>query len=102
MPTAKWPDLTITHEDNPILGQIVRAATNTGRPKTPIFTMMSTVPRGMTEKEAEELIRQQMNDAYERAHPNGCPKRRAQDSNPSAVNAVTVSNRSPDLQGSPS
>ena len=47
-----------------------RAATDTGRPKTPIFVMSGQLPEGMT---AHEVAQRALLEAYERAHPHGCP-----------------------------
>lgn len=80
----KWPDFSLTlsvHRGTDIW--IVK--TDTGRPKTPVFSLMLTNGMGvMNREEAEQAARVELDTRYARAHPSGCGmERKADDSNAS-------------------
>lgn len=49
------------------------AATNTGRPGTPIFRIALPVDGAMPEAYVKDLVREELEAVYHRVHPNGCP-----------------------------
>jgi hypothetical protein len=69
----KWPEIELVRH----APDHVTVETDTGRPKTPIFALHfkgDAVPF-WTDAELLEHGRQKMQEAYENAHPEGCPTR---------------------------
>lgn len=76
MPIPKFPDFSISDSeiwnyqmDMPML----MIQTDTGRPKTPIFTMHITFNTNLSEQVKRDFAREELMSRYRRAHPNGCP-----------------------------
>jgi hypothetical protein len=65
-----WPDYCVFRQDG-----YWWAVTNTGRPRTPYFWLKMDVHPDLP----EDLILQEagatLQRMYQKAHPNGCPKR---------------------------
>jgi hypothetical protein len=70
----KWPNFSLRHEVHQGT-DIWVVRTDTGRPKTPIFSLMVTNGMGvMNREEARRAARIELDTRYARAHPNGCPE----------------------------
>lgn len=75
-----WPDFSV--EESPeqflVIGnqRIHKVQTDTGRPRTPIFTVMMVTHRSVQGDELRDAARHELQWRYEKAHPNGCPVRR--------------------------
>lgn len=83
--TPKWPDFKVTlRYDEERDQSIIGASTDTGRPKTPVFSIFQVVTGRATEEQAKFWSEQRFRRLYDQAHPNGCPgsKRKAEESNP--------------------
>lgn len=62
-----WPDFRVYQVD----GGTWEASTDTGRPRTPIFT--AWLGRQPDEETARIEARTRLDEMYAKAHPNGCP-----------------------------
>lgn len=69
MDAPKWPDFVLYKDAD---GRW-NASTDTGRPKTPIFTVWMGVSESLPEWMIRDEARRRLDNAYARAHPNGCP-----------------------------
>jgi hypothetical protein len=69
MDAPKWPDFVLYKDSS---GRW-EAATDTGRPKTPIFTVWMNAHADLPESLIRAEARHTLDEAYARAHPNGCP-----------------------------
>ena len=76
---AKWPDFDLHRQtwgydqqrDEPRVVWVAR--TDTGRPKTPIFSLgLMGVNPELPEDSVREIARVMLDERYSRAHPNGC------------------------------
>lgn len=88
--TPKWPDVKVRREiESGMFGsdhqEVIRVSTDTGRPVTPIFNVVMTVVPGLSDEQVKRLGQAEMQRRYERAHPNGCPERKAENSNPTPL-----------------
>lgn len=97
----KWPDFEVklipfrSH-------RIWIARTDTGRPRTPIFTIgLTNCKHDLPEESVREYARVRLDYEYEKAHPNGCPRaeRGVLETQPHEA-TERVSNPSPRLAGS--
>lgn len=72
----KWPEfhmelsLPLHFETNM---DVWRGSTDTGRPRTPIFSVLVQVAKGAPERVAREMLRAEFDRRFKKAHPNGCP-----------------------------
>jgi hypothetical protein len=71
----KWPDFQLEVGPEQLIygSTIYRASTDTGRPGTPIFTVLLTAAENLPESLVRQMASRDLWDAFRRAHPNGCP-----------------------------
>jgi len=97
----KWPDFEVKRI--PYQGNLIWIArTDTGRPRTPIFTIgLTNCRHDLPEESVREYARVALDYQYEQAHPDGCPRaeRGVLETQPPEA-TERVSNPSPRLEGS--
>lgn len=74
--TPKWPDFVILREPGWVTGIMTwYAVTHAGRPGQPYFWRPLVEAAGdAADEELTAMGRQQLDEVYAKAHPNGCPK----------------------------
>lgn len=65
----KWPDYAVEHKAGDP-DHLFSVRTDTGRPKTPVFTVLFTCPPMRDPFVVGGVV---LREFYDRAHPNGCP-----------------------------
>lgn len=66
----EWPDFSLVFDYDK---DCWVAATDTGRPKTPIFNLIIKAHEDIPEDIVRQFAREDLDKAFARAHPDGCP-----------------------------